>query len=225
VSIAAALDDVRAAIAAARARAGRSDDVTLVAVSKTQPVSAIAAAYDAGQRHFGENYVDEWKEKRAYFAAQGVNDIVWHFIGRVQSGNAKAIATADLVHGMGTTSQAEALSKVGAKRGAPVPVLVQLNVADEDTKNGFTVADAQAAWPALMALPGIAVRGFMAMPNVVDVAAAFDAVVAARDAIAPSLRVLSFGMSNDFDVAVAHGATVVRVGTRIFGARPAQEPR
>ncbi len=217
-AIGTALDDVRAEIAAACARAGRpTSAVTLVAVSKGQPSSTLRAAYAAGQRHFGENYVDEWKRKQAELS--DLDDVVWHFVGRVQSGNAKAIAKAALVHGVGSTSQAAALAKEAQKTQTTLPVLFQVNLEGEDTKNGFTAASLSSSWPSLSTLSGLQPRGLMAMPLADDVAVAFDAVVAVRDAVCPALPELSFGMSGDFVVAVEHGATMVRVGTRIFGAR------
>jgi len=216
--IAANLAAVRADIDAACARVGRpSSSVTLVAVSKAQPASALRAAHAAGQRHFGENYVDEWKEKRAALA--DLDDIVWHFVGRVQSGNAKAIVGADLVHGVGSTSQAEALSKAAAKAQKTLPVLLQVNLVGEDTKNGFTASSLEAALPALSTLPSLSPQGLMAMPNVDDVATAFVDVRALRDRLCPSWPSLSYGMSSDYVVAIEQGATLVRVGTRIFGAR------
>lgn len=212
----AVLDDVGAACA----RAGRPRGaVTLVAVSKGQPSSALRAAYAAGQRHFGENYCDEWRQKQQELA--DLDDVVWHFVGRVQRGNAKVIARATLVHGVGSTSQAQALAKEALKNARRLPVLFQVNLVGEDSKNGFSAAGLAEALPALRALDGIEPCGLMAMPLVDDVAAAFDDVRALRDRLCPDLRELSFGMSGDFVTAIEHGATLVRVGTRIFGVRSA----
>ena len=217
---------VQLEVAAACARAHRAPtSVTLIAVSKGHGPDAIRAAYAAGQRHFGENYAAEFAGK---LAALNDLDITWHFIGRVQRGNVKIIAQARLVHGVGSTSQAEALHKEALKRDLPLPVLLQVNLTGEDTKNGFTGGSSSsslsAALPSLRALPGLALRGLMAMPNVDDVRAAFAAVRDLRDAVCPELRELSMGMSGDFGVAVEEGATLVRVGTAIFGARPPLPP-
>lgn len=221
---AARLDEVRAEIAAACASVGRDvDSVTLVAASKSQSVAAIREAWAAGHRHFGENYASELKEKRAALA--DLDDVVWHFIGRVQASNAKVIAGAALVHGVGSLSQLEALAKASSSSSTPLPVLLQVNLVDEATKNGFSAAGLRNILPALSSLPTVQVRGLMAMPFVDDdtLPAAFAAVTALRDEIATthglSWPVLSMGMSADFAAAIVAGATHVRVGTRLFGSR------
>lgn len=220
---AARLKAVHAELAAACASVGRDvDSVTLVAASKSQSAEAIREAFAAGQRHFGENYASELKEKRAALA--DLDDVVWHFIGRVQSSNARVIAGAALVHGVGSRSQLEALAKATSST-APLPVLLQVNLVDEATKNGFSAADLRALVPLLSSLPAVQVRGLMAMPFVDDEAlsSAFAAVTALRDDIAAthglSWPVLSMGMSADFATAIVAGATHVRVGTSLFGSR------
>lgn len=218
--------NVRAAVRAAAVAAGRApDDVIIVAASKSQPASALREAYAVGVRDFGENYAREMLDKMAALA--DLPGITWHFIGRVQRGNAKAIARADIVHGVGSRHQAEALAKARrAADAAPLPILLQVNVADEDTKNGFAVDDIAAAAAEIAALDGVVVRGLMAMPDVDDGAlpAAFARVRQLRDEIAPSWPLLSMGMSGDFEVAIAAGATHVRIGTRLFGPRPTTTP-
>ena len=217
--IAERLAEVRVHIAAACRRVDRADDaVTLVAASKGQPALALRAAFAAGQRHFGENYADELKAKQE---ALGDLPIIWHFVGRVQRGNARAIAGAQRIHGVGSTSQAEALHKAASKLGRVLPVLLQVNLAGEDGKNGFTQSSLASELPALRALAGLSLGGLMAMPDVDDVRAAFAAVRALRDRLCPELPDLSMGMSSDYVVAVEEGATLVRVGTSIFGPRPA----
>ena len=224
--IAARVRDVRSAIDASAQAAGRDpNSITLVAASKAQPAAALRAAYDAGVRDFGENYANELKAKRDALADLG--DVGWHFIGRVQRGNARVIATCDLVHGVGSIDQAQALAKEATKAGRRLPVLLQINVAGEDTKNGFGADDVAAAIAQVRALGALEPRGFMAMPLVDDDAAldaAFAVVVALRARLAPTWAVLSMGMSSDFERAIAHGATHVRVGTRLFGARPSPAP-
>ncbi len=214
---------VRAHMREAARRAGRSpDDVTLVAASKAQSPDAIRAAYAVGVRDFGENYAAELRDKRD--ALVDLIDIRWHFIGRVQRGNAKEIARTALVHGVGSISQAQALAKEAAKeaaKGHTLPVLLQVNVADEESKNGFAAHELAAAVAAVAAMPSLSPRGLMAMPAVDDehLDAAFAAVRALREQYAPSWPLLSMGMSGDFERAIAYGATHVRVGTRLFGQR------
>ncbi len=211
---------VQAEMATSCAKAGRpADDVRLIAVSKGRGPDAIRAAYAAGQRHFGENYAAELAGKQRELADLA---IVWHFIGRVQRGNAKLIVHADLIHGVSSISQAEALLKVASGQ---LPVLLQVNLADEDSKGGFSSTSLAAALPQLRALRGLALTGLMAMPHVDDVRPAFAAVRALRDQLVPDLRDLSMGMSGDFGIAIEEGATLVRVGTSIFGPRPALQSR
>lgn len=215
--IAARLGQVLAAIQGACQRAGRPPGaVRLVAVSKGQPAAAIAAAAAAGQRVFGENYARELREKRGTLGALGAS-LEWHFVGRVQAGNARDIATAALVHGVGSRSQAEALS---AKAATALPVLLQVSLWGEETKNGFTEAELQQQLEGLRQLPRLRVAGLMALPPPkVESRQAFAAVRALRDRLAPDLLELSMGMSADFEDAILEGATLVRVGTAIFGER------
>jgi pyridoxal phosphate enzyme (YggS family) len=220
--IAARLAAVRADVEEAARAAGRVPTaVRLVAVSKGQPVEALRAAWLAGQRDFGENYAAEMAAKQA--ALGDLDGIVWHFVGRVQRGNARAIAGAALVHGIGSLSQAQALDREAGRRAQPLSVLLQVNLVDEATKNGFSAAGLVQELPALRTLSWLRLRGLMAMPAVDDdmLPAAFAAVRRLRDEACPDLPELSMGMSADFPVAIAAGATMVRVGTRIFGARPA----
>ncbi len=219
--IAARVAAVRAEVADACAKAGRSvDDVTLVAASKTQPEAAVRAAWAAGICDFGENYASELRDKQALL---GDVDIRWHFIGRVQASNAKIIARTRLVHGVGSWSQLQALAKVSSS-SAPLPVLLQVNLTAEDTKNGFSAAEVRALAPQLDTLPSVTVQGLMAMPLVDDdeLPAVFAAVTALRDEVGGARwPMLSMGMSGDFAAAIAAGATHVRIGTRLFGPRGA----
>lgn len=228
-SIAANLARIRETIADACRTAGRPEGaVCLVAASKGQPGSQVRAAADAGQRVFGENYAREMREKRSELTDYS-EDLEWHFIGRVQASNAREIATARLVHGVGSLEQARALARQGAKRGTPVAVLLQLSLWSEASKNGFDEAEIRRELQVLREMPGLVLRGFMAMPpppdeGGVEPRAAFAAVRALRDALAPDLPELSMGMSGDFREAILEGATLVRVGTALFGPR-AQPPR
>jgi pyridoxal phosphate enzyme (YggS family) len=223
-SIAERVADVLAAVESAAREAGRDpSSITVVAASKSQPASALREAWAAGVRHFGENYAAELTDKMA--ALKDLPGITWHFIGRVQRGNARAIATTSLVHGVGSVSQAEALEKArrtGHPHEPPLPILLQVNVADEDSKNGFASRDLAAAAAAIHPLPHLEVVGLMAMPAVEpgELAAAFAAVRQLRDDVNPRWTTLSMGMSGDFATAIAQGATHVRIGTRLFGPRP-----
>jgi pyridoxal phosphate enzyme (YggS family) len=216
MSIADNLKRLQDDIAEAIAHAGRpAHSVRLVAASKGQPASALREAAAAGQRIFGESYAREMRQKRSEIGVSSTN-IEWHFIGRVQVSNAKEISTAALVHGVGSMDQAQGL----AKRG-PIPVLLQLSLWNEETKNGFSLADLERNLPLLREVRGLEIRGFMAMPPPgAPARAAFAAVRATRDALAPDLAELSMGMSGDFRDAIAEGATLVRIGTALFGARP-----
>ncbi|MBM4282943.1 MAG: YggS family pyridoxal phosphate-dependent enzyme [Deltaproteobacteria bacterium] len=223
--VAGRLASVREAICAACVAAGRAPStVRLVAVSKGQPVDSIRAAWTAGQRDFGENYAQELRAKQAALA--DLDGIVWHFVGRVQRGNARTIAGAALVHGVGSVAQADALDHEARRRGMSLPVLLQVNLIDEASKNGFTAEAVRGVLPALRGLGGLQLTGFMAMPLVEPAALpeAFAAVRRLRDGYAPDLSELSMGMSGDFVEAIAAGATLVRVGTRIFGPRAAPRP-
>jgi hypothetical protein len=213
---------IRGRVDAACARAKRSpSEVTLIAVSKVQPAAAIREAYAAGARAFGENYAQELTTKRAELA--DLAELQWHFIGRLQRNKAKFVAgNVALVHAVDTVDVAEALAK-----RAPQAVLLAVNVADEATKGGTTSDGAIALARSIAAVPGIALRGLMTMPPPSEDPEAsrpvFTHLAQLRDRIADALGsplpVLSMGMSGDFEIAIECGATHVRVGTAIFGAR------
>lgn len=197
--------------------------VRLVAASKGQPVSAILAAVGAGQRIFGENYAKEMREKRFQIDSSEKN-LEWHFIGRVQANNAKDIAAAALVHGVGSLDQLDALARRGRSAGAAVPILLQVSLWGEQTKNGFREEELRAKIDALRETAGTSVRGLMAMPPPhVDARRAFAEVRRLRDSVVPDLPELSMGMSADFGDAILEGATLVRVGTALFGPRSASK--
>ena len=229
-TIEANLADVRAQIAAATHQAGRApDDVTLVAVSKTQPMDAIVAAYNAGQRDFGENRLEELWPKVHEAHRRGLHDIRWHMIGTIQSRKTgEAIGPFVLVHSVDRTKIAARLSRDAVAADSVVNILLEINVSGEASKHGFTPATVLAEAAAVIALPGIRVRGLMTMaPFVDDPEAArpcFRELRSLRDQLAAQhpaadWRHLSMGMSNDFAVAITEGATLVRVGTAIFGGR------
>lgn len=215
----------RAAVDAACVAAGRRpDEVTLVAVAKLHPVAAIDAVVAAGATDIGENYVQELLAKQAATQAQPR----WHFIGRLQRNKARQIAgRVALIHAVDSRELGVELGK-RVPAGAVQPILVAVNVADEATKGGVALADAPALVAALAAIPGLRVDGLMTMPPPTDDPEAarphFTALRALRDRLAtPAVPLphLSMGMSHDFAVAISCGATLVRIGTAIFGERPA----
>jgi len=218
------LVSVRARIVAACARAGRpSADVRLVAVSKRMPAATVRVALAAGVDALGESYVQEARAKRAELGdPPGVE---WHFIGRVQRNKAAAMTAFALVHSIADTRVAAAVSRAATAQAAVVPVLIQVNLSGESTKEGTTAAGLPDLLDEVRALPGVRVAGLMTMPPPLapeQVRPAFRALRELRDrqAAADQLRELSMGMSGDFEVAIEEGATLVRVGTAIFGPRP-----
>jgi pyridoxal phosphate enzyme (YggS family) len=209
------IEHVRYRIAAACARAERPPtSVTLCAVSKGHPPDAIRAAYAAGLRDFGENYVQQMLAKATQLADL---DIRWHFIGHVQRNKAKDVAArAALVHGVDSLALAEALDR---RAEASLSVLVQVNAGDETTKAGVAWDEVPALVEAIRGLPRLVCTGLMAIPPPgEDNRARFRELAALAGRL--ELPQLSMGMSDDFEVAIEEGATIVRIGTAIFGPRP-----
>ena len=217
--------DVQARLRAACEAAGRDPaTVHLIAVSKTFPAEAIDPLYAAGQHHFGENYAQELRDKGESFAARGVEDIIWHFIGRIQSNKIKHIAPrASYVHAVEKLTHAEALAQHAT---APIKILLSVNIGEEESKGGVLPDEVLARCAELDAVEGIELCGLMCMPprceDPEDSAPFFARMAelarAGRER-GLDLRELSMGMSSDFHVAVRYGATFVRVGSAIFGAR------
>ncbi|PTB85159.1 YggS family pyridoxal phosphate-dependent enzyme [Pseudidiomarina aestuarii] len=225
-SIAEQLNEVRKQISAAASAAQReASDITLIAVSKTKPITAIEDAYAAGQRHFGENYVQEAVDKAAEL--KQFDDIVWHFIGPLQSNKTAAVAeTADWVHSVDREKIARRLAQQRPATKPPLNVLIQVNIDAEDTKSGVA-PDAVNELAAFIAQqPELQLRGLMAIPAAAASSAArktsFQAMQGLYSQLQtqyPTVDTLSMGMSDDLDLAILHGATMVRIGTAIFGAR------
>jgi pyridoxal phosphate enzyme (YggS family) len=209
---------VSVAETAARLRAEIPPGVTLVAVSKTQPAAAIREAYAAGQRHFGENYAQEWREKADALA--DLPGLVWHFIGSLQTNKVKVLAgRVAFVHTVDREALAGELSRRFAAKGAAVRVFLEVNVAGEASKSGCAPADAERLAAAVRALPALDLAGLMCVPPAEgDPRPHFRALRALRDRL--GLAELSMGMTGDWRIAVEEGATFVRIGTAIFGARP-----
>jgi pyridoxal phosphate enzyme (YggS family) len=215
------LAEVQAKIAAACRSAGRSPaDVTLVAVSKKQPVERVRAVYDAGQRAFGENYVQELLRRIEELPA----DVVWHMIGHVQTNKAKGAAQAAVVHTVDSEKLARALAKSVAP-GRITGVLIEVNTGGEETKSGIAEASVAALARAVSTVEGLSLRGLMCIPPAGEGRRFFAHLRELRDRVAGELGValpdLSMGMSDDYEDAVREGSTIVRVGTAIFGARTA----
>ena len=228
-TIASNLQAVRARIAAACAQAGRSAaQVALLAVSKTQPVQAVRAAYDAGQRAFGENYVQEGVDKIAALA--DLPGLEWHCIGPLQSNKTRPVAEHfDWVHSVDRLKIAERLSAQRPADKPPLNVCIEVNIDGGASKSGVAPADALALAQAVNTLPGLRLRGLMTIPDPASPAQIRASHARARQlldtlrAAGLPLDTLSMGMSADLEAAIAEGATLVRVGTAIFGARPPKD--
>ncbi len=218
--IAQRLADVRGRIDAACGRAGRaSREVTLVAVSKRQPLAAIEEAYAAGQRDFGENYAQELRDKaRELSRLEGIR---WHAIGTLQANKAKYVApVAALFHALDDLGVARELGKRAGQASRTLPCLIEVN-AGEATKGGVPFDRLEPTLAEARTIPGIEITGLMVMaPVAADPEAARPLFRRMREASRKlGLVQLSMGMTQDFEVAVEEGATLVRVGTAIFGAR------
>lgn len=204
---------VQANVARACERAGRTlTEVTIVAVSKTHPAAAVREAAAAGATDFGENYAQELASKMGE-----CGDVRWHFIGRLQRNKARLVAGhVALIHAVDTV---ELAVEIGKRSTAVQPILLAVNAANEVTKGGVTLHDVPVIAAALARVANVRLDGLMTMPPPdVDPRPHFEAVRALRDQL--GLPVLSMGMSADFEQAIASGATHVRIGTAIFGARP-----
>ncbi len=218
------LREVRAKIEAARGRGGHGQAVTLVAVTKTHGPDAVQAAWDAGLRDVGENRVQEALPKMDAVSVP----IRWHLIGHLQRNKAKALDRFALLHSLDSARLADAVHAHAEAAGRRVDALVQVNVAGEETKGGFPPSEWRQEAERLLSLRGIHVRGVMTMaPLDADertLRRVFAGAREARDIMREAghdATELSMGMSNDFEVAVEEGATFVRLGTILFGARSA----
>ncbi|MBQ3239992.1 MAG: YggS family pyridoxal phosphate-dependent enzyme [Akkermansia sp.] len=220
------LEEIRSAIAAAATRAGRTaDSITLLAVSKTFPVSDIMQAYADGQRIFGENRLQEAMEKMP----QLPRDCEWHLIGPLQRNKVRKALEQGfaLIQAVDSLKLASAISRIAGELGKTVRILLEVNIDGESSKHGFTPAQLETEWETLTALPGLDIRGLMCIPAPVENPEEARPAFAALRHLAEQLRKrgplplpeLSMGMSHDFSVAVEEGATIVRVGSAIFGKR------
>ena len=225
VTIAQSLGEVRSRIERAARAAGRDPvEVKLVAVSKKKPPEAVREAYAAGQRAFGESYAQELAAKAEALA--DLPDIEWHFVGHVQTNKAKVVvAHADVVHAVDSAVLARELGKRAATgRRVPLPVLIEVNVGGEPQKPGATPGEIAEVIAAVQAQPSLSLRGLMTLPPAGDPEIArrvFETLATLRNLHGGTsvLPELSMGMTADLEVAIASGATYVRIGTAIFGAR------
>lgn len=221
------LETVEANIRKACANAGRSrDEVTLIAVSKTKPVSMLMEAYDSGIRIFGENKVQEMCDKYE----QMPKDIQWHMIGHLQRNKVKYIIDkAALIHSVDSLRLAETIQEEATKHQVVMPILVEVNVAMEETKFGTSLAEAMELVEQISHFPNIRIEGLMTIAPFVEDPEENRKYFRALKKLAVDInnknidnvhvRILSMGMTNDYMVAIEEGATMVRVGTGIFGER------
>jgi pyridoxal phosphate enzyme (YggS family) len=225
IRIQANLETVRATLAAAAARAQRDpEEITLVAVSKTWPAEWVRFAVDAGQRVFGENKVQEGEAKAPLLPSF----LDWHHIGNLQKNKVrKALAVFSTIHGVDSLELARQIDRVAAEEGLEPSVYLQVNLAREASKHGFTDEQLRQDLEALLELSRLRIQGLMIIPPFTEDAEAarpmFAALRALRDELIDRFGVplpgLSMGMSHDYPIAIEEGATLVRVGSAIFGSR------
>jgi pyridoxal phosphate enzyme (YggS family) len=200
----------------------RPGSVLLLAVSKTKPAEDIAAAYQSGQRHFGENYLQEALRKQQEL---GAYDITWHFIGPIQSNKTRPLAAHfDWVHSVDSLKIAQRLSDQRPAHLPPLNICLQVNISDEQTKSGIALAELPQLYEQIARLPNLKLRGVMAIPAPQqDFEQQRQPYKALYQAVAelkrPELDTFSFGMTGDLKAAIAEGSTIVRIGTALFGER------
>jgi len=210
--------------ASALSHGRQASDIELLAVSKTQPADNLRKAYSAGQRHFGENYLQEAIEKKDVLADC---QIIWHFIGAIQSNKTRVIAEHfSWVHSVDRLKIAQRLSEARTSEQTPLNICLQINISNEPTKAGLSLAELPEIAKQIQLLPNIKLRGLMALPapnldydkqrnSFAKVKHAFNSL----NQQGLALDTLSMGMSNDIEAAIAEGSTIVRIGSAIFGAR------
>lgn len=221
------IDEVERRITEACRRSGRDrEDVRLVAVSKKFPLAVILEANRLGLRDFGENYAQELRDKQRE-AGSGGGTLRWHFIGALQRNKAKyVVGKADLVHAVDNMALVAELDKRAAAAGTRVRALVEIN-GGEDSKNGISGSDLQGFLESASGFPNVSLEGLMMMPPYFEDPEGsrpwFSELREMRDKVSgefPGIQELSMGMSNDFEVAIEEGATILRVGSALFGPRP-----
>jgi pyridoxal phosphate enzyme (YggS family) len=221
------LDHINQRISQALAESKRPDNdkVRLLAVSKKHSFEKIQALYELGQRDFGESYVQEAIQK---IRQSHLTDIIWHFIGPIQSNKTQDIAANfDWVHSVDRLKIARRLSQQRPDNLAPLKICLQINISDEAQKSGFSVTEIQALLPDILQLPNLSLQGLMAIPkNEPDVQLQRKPFQQLRQLMQQlneqyslNMQTLSMGMSNDLEAAILEGATIVRIGTALFGPR------
>jgi pyridoxal phosphate enzyme (YggS family) len=214
--------DVRARIAAAVARGGHGQQVTIVAVTKTHGADAPRAAYEAGLHDVGENKIQEALKKMSLVDVP----VRWHLIGHLQRNKVKALEQFVLLHSLDSPRLADAVCAFGLERGRAVDALIEMNLSGEESKGGYKISELLPEADRLASLAGVRVRGVMTMASFTATESQLHRTFAeAREARAELIAAghpaeeLSMGMSNDYEIAVEEGATLVRLGTILFGAR------
>ena len=215
---------VRSRIGEAAARTGRDErEVTLVAVSKTFPAARIVELFAEGQQDFGENRAQELEAK----ARDIDEDVVWHFVGHLQSNKAKAVTGVSLIHSIDSLRTAESVARRAARIDVVQRVLVEVNTSGEPSKSGVASGEAIDFARRVADLDSVEVRGLMTIPALPDdpeesrpTYRSMTALSAELQRLVPEATELSMGMSRDFEVAIEEGATIVRVGEALFGTRP-----
>ncbi len=220
------LASVRQKIETAAFKAGRlASEITLVAVSKTHPAEAVREAWSLGQRVFGENRVQEAKQK----IPDSPSAAHWHLIGHLQKNKVRqALPLFELIHGVDSVELAQQIQRVAEEEGLRPRILLEVNVAGESTKFGFKPESLKTQIEALMTMDRLEIEGLMGMapfsPEPENARPCFEALRHLRDHLEKTMNtqlpVLSMGMSGDYEVAIEEGSTMVRVGTAIFGSRP-----
>lgn len=207
-------------------RSGRpQNSVSIMAVSKTKPIEDIVAAYEVGQRIFGENYVQEAAEKQQTLSH--LKDIVWHFIGPIQSNKSRIVAeTMDWVHTIDRAKIATRLNDQRPDHLPPINVCIQVNISGEESKSGIELTELDQLVALVLKQPKLCLRGLMAIPapqetetKQIEVYKPLQAAYLDLQSKIKTIDTLSIGMSNDMTAAIASGSTMVRIGTAIFGAR------
>ncbi|WP_193016314.1 YggS family pyridoxal phosphate-dependent enzyme [Proteus sp. FME41] len=220
------LVNVRSHIDIAAQKCGRSsEEITLLAVSKTKPASDIEKAIACGQTEFGENYVQEGIDKINYFSDN--SSLVWHFIGPLQSNKTRLVAEHfDWCHTIDRLKIAQRLSDQRPDKMPPLNVLIQINISDENSKSGINLTELDGLAAQISILSGIKLRGLMAIPapeshydKQVEILEKMHLAFKQLQSQYPNIDTLSMGMSSDMEAAIACGSTLVRIGTAIFGAR------
>lgn len=222
-TIAQRLKQIRAQISESELSCNRQPgSVLLLAVSKTKPAEDIAAAYQAGQRHFGENYLQEALRKQQELGAYA---ITWHFIGPIQSNKTKPLATHfDWVHSVDSLKIAKRLSEQRPAQLPPLNICLQVNISDESSKSGITLDELPGLCAQVAQLPNLKLRGVMAIPapqdNFEQQRLPYKTLYQAVARLGrPELDTFSFGMTGDLKAAIVEGSTMVRIGTALFGER------